>query len=83
MTTKKQSETAVILRAGRAKAPTHNAAARATFKGGKPETKRVRVMLNVPPEMIGPIKAAAAKGMVSMSMYFVYAAKEKLEREEE
>jgi hypothetical protein len=80
---KKQTETAAILRAGRSKAASHNAAAKATMgKGGKVATpKRVRVMLNVPPEMIEPIKAAAADRMISMSMYFVHAAKEKLDSE--
>lgn len=78
MTTKKQSETATILRAGRSKGATHNSAARkATGKeAAAPEKKRERIMINCPVELVEPIKAAAEAKMISMSMYFVFAAKE-------
>jgi hypothetical protein len=84
MTARKQSETAVILRAGRSKPAAHNSAAKATAKGkATGEKKRERIMINVPVDMVEPIKAAAEAQLISMSMYFVYAAKEKLERDAE
>jgi hypothetical protein len=83
MTARKQSETAVILRAGRSKPATHNAAAKPARGAATGVKKRERVMINVPVDLVEPIKAAAEAQMISMSMYFVYAAKEKLERDAE
>jgi hypothetical protein len=95
-TVRKQSETAAILRAGKAKGPTHNhAATRATraaepaaaelTRNGKPKQKpsetRDRVMVNFPKHSMADVKAAAELLGVTMSTYFVLAVQEKLARD--
>ena len=80
-TTRKTSETAAILRAGRAKPASHNSAAKKTVRA-KPGAgvKRERIMINVPPEQVPSVKAHAAALGISMSTYYVMAANEKLAR---
>jgi hypothetical protein len=72
---KKANETATILRAGRTRAASHNKAAKPVATSAK---KRERVMVNVPVEMVPEVKAHAEALGITMSTYFVMAAKEKL-----
>jgi hypothetical protein len=92
---RKQSETAAILRAGRAKTAASNATAKRTHaaaeplltRNGKPKQKhsglRERLMINCPVEDVPDIKAAAAALGVSMSTFFVMGAREKMRHDQE
>lgn len=89
--TKKISETATVLRAGRPRATVTNDAAKSVMQkaaaaGAKAlkqasadgTKKRERVMVNTPVEMMPLVRAHAKELGVTMSTYFVMAVKEKL-----
>jgi hypothetical protein len=82
--TRKTSETATVLRAGRSKATVSNDAAKTALKTGVKKTaagnarKRERVMVNTPVDMMPLIRADAEETGVTMSTWYVLAAKEKL-----
>lgn len=94
MTTRK-AELAALAGAHRNKPASHNAAAAralekstpALTRTGKPKQKpsesRDRIMVNLPNELTQMVKDAAAAMNVSVSTYFVFAVKEKLQRDTE
>jgi hypothetical protein len=93
MTTRK-SELAALAGAHKPRAASHNAAAaRALDKAppvtrtGKPKQKpsesRDRIMVNLPNELTQMVKDAAAAMNVSVSTFFVFAVKEKMQRDSE
>jgi hypothetical protein len=93
MTTRK-AELAALAGAHKAKPATHNAAAARALKSapaltrtGKPKQKpsesRDRIMVNLPNELTQMVKDAAAAMNISVSTYFVFAVKEKMQRDSE
>ena len=79
--TKKQSETAAILRAGRSKAASHNAAAKKAIKPAVTDDTPRRVMVTLPADKYEAVKAAAKSRMLSMNQYFIFAAVESATRD--